>query len=215
MRSASCSRHPAAVRAIGGQRVEAVDDGEDARAQGNLFALEAVGIAGAVPVLVVMPDDRGDGIGKLDRRQDLRADGRVALHGLELAGGQPAGLVENVLRDGYLARVVQERRGLEAAQRILVGDAELARQRQRAVLHPPHVPRRDVVTRVDGGRQRVHGRDEHVQLRDVQRGIGSSRQRGPVSWLLCLDTEHCVSHIAIDKPSVPNLKHYCKYAVFK
>lgn len=101
----------------------------------------------------------------------------MALHGLELGLGQAAGLVENVLGDGYLARVVQQCRGLKAAQRILVSDPELARQGQRAVLHAPHMPRRHVVARVNGRRQRVHGRDEDIELRDVQRRISTRWQR--------------------------------------
>src|SRR6185436_7246652 len=46
------------VRAIERDRVESVDHHEDARAQGNLLALQPARIAGAVPLLVVGVDDR-------------------------------------------------------------------------------------------------------------------------------------------------------------
>jgi hypothetical protein len=46
-------RQRAAVLAIGGEGVEAVDDREDARPEGDLLAREPIGIAGAVPLLVM------------------------------------------------------------------------------------------------------------------------------------------------------------------
>jgi hypothetical protein len=122
-----------------------------------------------------MPDDRSDGVREFDRRDDLRADGRVPLHRLELARRQAARLVENVFRHRHLARVMEKRRRLETAQRVLVGDAELARERQGAVLHAPDMTRRHVVPRIDGGRQGVDRRDEHIQLRQVQGGAKASR----------------------------------------
>ena len=68
------------------------------------------------------------GYGKVDRGEDLGADRRVQLHLLELGRRQLARLVEDVLGHGDLAGVVQQRAGLDGLQRLLVGDAELARQ---------------------------------------------------------------------------------------
>ena len=109
--------HAAAIRAIGRERVEAVDDREDARADRDRFAGDAIGIAGAVPVLVVVADDGHDRIGKVDRRENLRADRRMQLHLLELGRRQLAGLVEDVFRHGDLAGVVQQRRRLDRLER--------------------------------------------------------------------------------------------------
>ena len=46
-----------AVRAVGGERVERVGDREHARGERDLLAAQPVGIAGAVPALVVVADD--------------------------------------------------------------------------------------------------------------------------------------------------------------
>ena len=108
--------HAPAVRAIRGQRVEAVDDREDARADGDVGAADAIGIARAVPVLVVMPDDRHDGIRKIDRREDLRANRRVELHLLVFGRRELAGLVEDVLGNRDLAGVVQQRGSFDRLQ---------------------------------------------------------------------------------------------------
>ena len=76
-------------------------------------AAHAARVAGAVPVLVMAAHDRHDRIREIDERQDVGADVDVALHLLELGGGQLAGLVEDVLGHGELAGVVQQRRRLD------------------------------------------------------------------------------------------------------
>ena len=50
--------HRLVIRALGHQRVEVVDDREDARAERNLLALQPGGIALAVPALVMAQDQR-------------------------------------------------------------------------------------------------------------------------------------------------------------
>jgi hypothetical protein len=79
--------------------------------------------------------DRHHRVGELDRRQDVGADRRVPFHLLELGRGQPSRLVENVLGHRDLAGVVQQRRRLDPLERVFVGDAELARQPERPLLH--------------------------------------------------------------------------------
>ena len=91
-----------------------------------------IGVAGAVPVLVMVTDDRHHRIREIDRGKNLRADRGMELHLLELGRRELAGLVQDVLRHGDLPGVVQQRRGLDRLQRLFVGDTDLARQRERA-----------------------------------------------------------------------------------
>ena len=58
--SAASSVHARAVRAVLGHRVERVADGDDARAERDRLAAEAVGVAAAVPALVARAHDRRD-----------------------------------------------------------------------------------------------------------------------------------------------------------
>src|SRR5207244_13563104 len=60
------------IGTIRGERVEAIDDGQDACADRNFRADEAVGISAAVPLLVVMPHDGHDRVREIDRGQDPR-----------------------------------------------------------------------------------------------------------------------------------------------
>jgi len=64
----------AAVRAIGGERVEAVDDRQNTGAHGDVGALESPRVPAAVPRLMMALDDRHDRVGTVDRREDIRAD---------------------------------------------------------------------------------------------------------------------------------------------
>ena len=121
------------------------------------FAGEPVGITLAVPLLVVMPDDRHDRVREVHRFENLGAFGGVLLHPLELGVGQRARLVEHVVRHRELADVVQQRRGFERAQFERVGDAQRARHRDRVALHAADVAVRHLILRVDGDRQRLDG----------------------------------------------------------
>ncbi len=78
------------------------------------------------------------------------------------ADGQPAGLVQDVLGDGQLAHVVQQRRRPDRLKLALVLDDHRARQPQRLVLHPSRVVVRHLVFGIDGVRQRFDGADVHA-----------------------------------------------------
>jgi hypothetical protein len=156
------------VRSIRGQRVEAVHDREDARTDGDVGAADPIRVAGSVPVLVVVPDDRHDRIRKVDRREDLRADRRVQFHLLVFGRRQFSRLVEDVFGNRDLARVVQQRCRLDCFQGLFVFHAKLTGETHRALLDPPDVPVRDFVFGIDGGRQRFDGRQiQRVELFEV------------------------------------------------
>ena len=72
--SIACSvDQPRPVRTIGGQRIEAVDNGKNSGAERNFGADETVGIAAAVPLLVMVADDRHDWIREIDGRENAGA----------------------------------------------------------------------------------------------------------------------------------------------
>src|SRR3989442_15209648 len=70
---------PGTVGAIGGESIEAIDDGEDSSADGNLFTPESDGVTAPIPLLVVGPDNGHYRIGEIDAFQNLCAD-----HGMDL-----------------------------------------------------------------------------------------------------------------------------------
>jgi hypothetical protein len=80
------------------------------------MALEAVRVAAAVVALVYGADERRDVGEQRDAPQQRVADGGVLLDLLELVGGEPAGLGEDVGADADLADV-RSSAGAEAARR--------------------------------------------------------------------------------------------------
>src|SRR6185369_13605986 len=112
-RSRFVERHAAAKRSIFANRVEAIDNRDNARGDGDLFAAQAVRITAAVPLFVVMPDDRNHWIREIHTTEDLGAHDRVDLHLLKLSMSQRSRLIQNVRRNGKLADVMQQRTRFE------------------------------------------------------------------------------------------------------
>src|SRR5207253_6521052 len=102
-------------------RAERVADGDDARAERDLLAGEAVRIAATVPALVARADDRRDVRERLDRREDPLADDRVRAHHRPLLVVERRALVQHRLRDADLADVVEERAELDRLDELLAG----------------------------------------------------------------------------------------------
>ena len=150
------------IRTIARQRVEVVDDGQDARAERDLVALQTARVAFSVPPLVVREDERGHGIGKRYRRDDLRTDLRVDLHFAELLLGEGARLRQDVFGDRKLADIVQQR-GRAHALHLRRRHADRLRHGGRVALHPPDVGSRRLVLRIDGERQRFDGREMELR----------------------------------------------------
>ena len=154
--SAASWRHRLVVRAVRGERVEVVDHRQDARAERNLLALQALRIALAVPALVVAEDQRRHRIRERHGADDLGADLRVHANLLELFLRQRAGLRQDVLGHRELADVVQQRRGLHALD-LGVGHAEPARDARGVDLDAADVRLRGLILGVDGERERFDG----------------------------------------------------------
>ena len=119
-------RQRAAVRTIGGERVVAVDDREDACAKRNCLRLETVRIAGAIPVLVVMPHDERERARERDRRQKIGANDDVLLHLVVFTRRQWPGLVQHAIGNAEFSDVVQQRGDVNRFERRVIGDPGLA-----------------------------------------------------------------------------------------
>ena len=81
---------------------------------------QPVGIAAAVPALVLVADDPRDRAHAGDRAQDPLADHGVLAHDLPLARVERAGLVEDLVGDPDLADVVKERGRADVLDLVLV-----------------------------------------------------------------------------------------------
>ena len=160
--SASLSRAVCGVAAgLAQQRVEAIDQGDDPRAERNRLADEAGRVAAAVPVLVVAEDQRRDRRRERHGVDDVGADLRVQPQLAALVVGQAVALGEDVLRHGQHADVVQHRRGRDGLH-LVVAQGRGARQERRVALQTPQVQPRALVGGVDGQRQRLDGREVQV-----------------------------------------------------
>ena len=99
----------APIGAVRRHRVERVGDAEHARLERDVLLLAAGGVAGAVPALVVVEDDRQDRLGRAERAEHARAGARVTAHQAELGLGQRARLEQHRGRYRELPDVVQQR----------------------------------------------------------------------------------------------------------
>ena len=131
-----------------------VDDYIKVAKQRSLGLRSKAKMAGQTIVAVIFgwlaltrPDDRGNTPAStaisftrdLERNlEDLRADGRVRLHDLEVAGRELGGAEQDRIRDCQLADVVEERRVAEQVE-LGLGKIELAADRERELLHAPRV----------------------------------------------------------------------------
>src|ERR1035437_131762 len=159
-------RQSAAVLAIGCQRVERVDCGQNAGSDRNLFSLEPKRITGAIPFLVVRFDDGHDGTREADAVQDLGADNGMDFHLLEFFGGHLAGFGEDVLRDRQLTDIVQQS-GRSQPIQLQVGKVHIFSDLFDIGPDAPQVLVGGMVLRLDGERQGFDGAE--MQARHFQR----------------------------------------------
>src|SRR5690606_38996019 len=96
-------RKATTIRAIGRQRVEAINDRQDTGPKWNLRSFKPIGVASSIPVLMVMSDDWDDRIRELNRGQYVGTNPRMQLHPLELTRSQTTWLIQNMLRNYELA----------------------------------------------------------------------------------------------------------------
>ena len=102
------ARERTSIGPIGRERIETIDHGQDASAERDLIAREPVGIAGAVPVFMMVTHNRHHGIREVHAGENIGTDLRVFFHGGVFGVGEPARLVQDVLGNRKLAKVVQQ-----------------------------------------------------------------------------------------------------------
>src|SRR5262245_39672455 len=68
---------PRTVRAIGRQRIIAINDGENTGSDRNVGSFKTCWVASAIPIFVMMPDDWNDWVRKVDGRENISSDACV------------------------------------------------------------------------------------------------------------------------------------------
>src|SRR5579863_1224447 len=108
------------VGTCGAERVVNVDNLQDSREHRNLRGEQPIGIAGAVRVFMMMPDDRKNEPERVQRLADVLSCDGMELHNLPFGGGEVGPFLQNLVRDGNLAEIVQVAAALERNDGILV-----------------------------------------------------------------------------------------------
>jgi len=127
----------------------------------------------------MMSDDRHYWIGKANRRQQVCSDRGMPLHRLEFGSRELAWLVQDVLRDGKLAHVVQQCCGFDRFQLSVVINAQSLCELHRVHLNSSNVPVSDLIFGINGHCERFNGREvQIVNLGDVLLCIGQAGKRG-------------------------------------
>src|SRR5262249_38426208 len=96
-----------------------IDGGKNSRADRNLFALEPIRIAAAIPTLVMRAHDGHYRIRKVHTLKNFRPDDGVDLHFFKFFSREPSGLGDDVLWNGELADIVQQSSGAQSFDFIL------------------------------------------------------------------------------------------------
>ena len=159
-----------AVRPLGEHRFEGDRNGEDARRERDLVANERIRVAGAIPALVRVTNDRHHAAQEPDRLEDARAKERVLLHDLFFFGRQRSGLRQDCGGHAYLAERVEERCVTQIAQLVLA-HLETLPHRDRVRRDLALVILAIVVARDDRGHERRDGRE----VRLIELAVESDR----------------------------------------
>src|SRR6185312_16437826 len=166
----------ALVRPLDDHCVPRLREADDGCEKGDVLAGEALGIAFAVPALVVVADDRPT----LPETPELGYDpgtlARVALHELELVLRQFRGLRQEYVRDGDLPDVM-EQSGVAHGVEILGRDAELLCDRDGDSLDAYGVPRGVRILSLDGRVQALGGFEGAL----FEHAVGLAERRGALA----------------------------------
>src|SRR5216684_5783566 len=126
--------HRLLIGPVRGHGVEGVCDGDDACLHRNLVGGQAVGIAAAAPLLMVVFHARDDVDELGHAAHDGRSFGGMSFHHLELVLAQRAGLAQDPVVDTDLADVVQQGADAEVAH-LLFAEAEVLSDADRVARH--------------------------------------------------------------------------------
>jgi hypothetical protein len=110
---------------------------------------EPRGIASAIPILVVVADDRDDWIGEANRGKKIGSDICVPFHLFEFGGREFSRLVQNEFWNGQLSHIVKKSRCLDRLQLRVVIYAEALCQLRGEDLNASDVTMSDLILCVD------------------------------------------------------------------
>ena len=162
--------HRPLVRTHRGHRLEGVGESDDAPGERDVRAGELVGVARAVPLLVVLADAVPPGAEPvLQRLGEASAGRRVARKDRPLLGVGPALQVEDLGGHGDLAEVVEQRRPPELLQLLLV-EADLGSDQLGVGADAFGVTASQTVVAAEGGDHR-HDLRSHVLRLDRQAAL--------------------------------------------
>ena len=145
-----------AERTVGGKRVEAIDGGQDTRADGNRFVLEAGRVSAAIPFFMMGLDDGADAGREVHARQHLRAGDRMGLHLFPFFLGEGAGFEQDVVGNAQLADVVDQGGDAQILQ-LRVAQAEFLPDGAGVELDPAEMLRSGVIASIDDHRKGLQG----------------------------------------------------------
>src|SRR6266481_4572839 len=95
------------VSAVAGDGVVGVGDGDNARAERDLFADETVGVARAIEEFMMVQNHLANVSERSEGLENLRAELNVRLHGFPFIRIERAALVQNIFGNADLADVVE------------------------------------------------------------------------------------------------------------
>src|SRR5690606_36914315 len=150
-----------AVGPLAAQRIECVSDRDDPCCYRYIVSREPLGIAVAVPALMVISNGGHDGIWKAGLVQDRRSDGRVDLHFLHLGGRQLGGFIQNMIGQRQLAYIVEQCTGSQCVD-FIIREPEDGAHSERIALCTADVADAHLVAGVDSGRKRLDSRKMHT-----------------------------------------------------
>src|SRR5438034_1574677 len=105
---------------------------------------------------MMMTDDRHNWIGKINRRQDVRAYTGVKFHFLEFGRGQLTWFVQDVLWNRELSHVVEQRSCFYCLNEFLIRDSDVPCETNGVDLDSSNVTMSDLVFCIDRHRQRFN-----------------------------------------------------------
>src|SRR5438445_996891 len=142
-------RGGATIGPVGGDGIQRVCYGKDARAQKNFFSFEAARIAAAVGALVMREDNLGDVRKKGDVLDEVEPDLYVPLHQSALVCSERTRLEQDAVGDSELSDIMQISATGKTSQ-LFVRPAQRAGNLEGVAANTLRMPCRFMVAEVDG-----------------------------------------------------------------
>src|SRR6266446_5540302 len=106
-------------------------------------------VSGAVPILMMMANDRNYWIRKIDRRKNVGSDAGMQLHLFKFGGSEFARFVQDILRDRQLSHIVKQGGRFNCPYQFFIGNAYSLCETDGICLYPSDMAMRDLILCVD------------------------------------------------------------------